>query len=102
MNSRDVKRRLSRLLWPYLRLLPAGLATVAGFVGLIELLSFLTIGAEQGKHLMLFGSPIDIASATPWAVATGLLVVGGVWLRKESQSFARVWATVTDDLKEEV
>ena len=55
-----------------------------GFVGLIELLSFLTIGAEQGKHLMLFGSPIDIASAMPWAVATGLLVVGGVWLRKES------------------
>jgi branched-chain amino acid transport system permease protein len=92
--------RLSRLLWPYLRLLPAGLATVAGFVGLIELLSFLTIGAEQGKHLLLFGSPIDIASATPWAVTTGLLVVGGVWLRKESQSFARVWATVTDDLKE--
>ena len=92
--------RLSRLLWPYLRLLPAGLATVAGFIGLIELLSFLTIGAEQGKHLMLFGSPIDIASATPWAVATGLLVVGGVWLRKESQSFARVWETVTDDLKE--
>jgi branched-chain amino acid transport system permease protein len=92
--------RLSRLLWPYLRLLPAGLATVAGFVGLIELLSFLTIGAEQGKHLMLFGSPIDIASAMPWAVATGLLVVGGVWLRKESRSFARVWANVTDDLKE--
>jgi branched-chain amino acid transport system permease protein len=92
--------RLSRLLWPYLRLLPAGLATVAGFVGLIELLSFLTIGAEQGKHLMLFGSPIDIASAMPWAVATGLLVVGGVWLRKESRSFARVWANVTEDLKE--
>jgi branched-chain amino acid transport system permease protein len=92
--------RLSRLLWPYLRLLPAALATVAGFVGLIELLSFLTIGAEQGKHLMLFGSPIAISSATPWAVATGLLVVGGVWLRKEAHSFARVWATVTDDLRE--
>lgn len=92
--------RLSRLLWPYLRLLPAGLATVAGFVGLIELLSFLTIGVEQGKHLVLFGSPIAIASATPWAVATGLLVVGGVWLRKEAHGFARVWATVTDDLKE--
>ena len=92
--------RLSRLVWPYLRLLPAGLATVAGFVGLIELLSFLTIGAEQGKHLVLFGSPVDIASTLPWAVATGLLVVGGVWLRKESRSFARVWETVTDDLKE--
>jgi branched-chain amino acid transport system permease protein len=92
--------RLPHLLWPYLRLLPAGLATVAGFVGLIELLSFLTIGAEQGKHLVLFGSPIDIASAMPWTIATALLIVGGVWLHKEAQTFGRVWATVTDDLKE--
>jgi branched-chain amino acid transport system permease protein len=88
------------LLWPYLRLLPAGLATVAGFVGLIELLSFLTIGAEQGKHLVLFGSPVDIASFLPWTIATALLLVGGVWLRKEAHSFSRVWATVTGDLNE--
>ena len=41
--------RLSRLLVPYLRLLPAGIASLAGFVGVVELLSFLTIGAAQGR-----------------------------------------------------
>ena len=85
---------------PYLRLLPAGLAVVAGFVGLVELLSFLTIGAEQGKHLVLFGSPIDSTSAWPWAIAGALLLVGGVWLHKEAHRFSRVWEAVTDDLQE--
>jgi branched-chain amino acid transport system permease protein len=92
--------RLSRLLLPYSRLLPAGLATIIGFIGLVELLSFLTIGAEQGKHLALFGSPIDAGSVWPWTIATVLLVVGGIWLRKEARSFARVWEAVTDDLQE--
>jgi branched-chain amino acid transport system permease protein len=92
--------RLRRLLLPYLRLLLPGLAAVAGFVGLVELLSFLTIGAEQGKRLILFGTPIDIASAVPWAVASALLLIGGTWLRKEARRFASIWETVTDDLRE--
>ena len=92
--------RLPRLVPPYLRLLVPGLAGLAGFVGLVELLSFLTIGAEQGKHMVLFGSPIDVASPVPWMVATALLLVGGVWLRKEARRFARTWETVTDDLRE--
>jgi branched-chain amino acid transport system permease protein len=92
--------RLSRLVLPYLRLLPSGIATMAGFVGLVELLSFLTIGAEQGKHLVLLGSPIDVASAWPWTIAGALLLVGGIGLRKEARSFARVWEAVTDDLNE--
>ena len=33
---------------------------VLGFVGLVELLSFLTIGAAQGKTLVLFGNTIDV------------------------------------------
>ncbi len=92
--------RLPRLLLPYLRLLLPGLASIAGFVGLVELLSFVTIGAEQGKHMVLFGSPIDVTSPVPWSIAVSLLVIGGTWLRKESRRFARVWESVTDDLRE--
>ena len=43
--------RLHGLAWPYLRLLLPGLATVAGFVGFVELASFLTIGQAQGKRI---------------------------------------------------
>jgi branched-chain amino acid transport system permease protein len=92
--------RLSRLLVPYLRLLPAAIASLAGFVGLVELLSFLTIGAEQGKRLVLFGSPVNVASAWPWVTAGALLLVGGIWLVKEARSFSRVWEAVIDDVQE--
>ncbi|MEJ0019054.1 MAG: branched-chain amino acid ABC transporter permease [Acetobacteraceae bacterium] len=90
--------RLSRLALPYLRLAVPGLAVVAGFVGLVELLSFMTIGAEQGKKLVLFGSPIDVKSSVPWIAAVVLLVAGGVWLRFEWRYFARVWEAVTDGM----
>ena len=63
--------RLRRLIVPYLRLIPCSLAVLLGFVGLVELLSFLTIGAAQGKKLVLFGSAIDVHSAVPWAISIG-------------------------------
>lgn len=92
--------RLSRLALPYVRILVPGLCAVLGFVGFIELLSFLTIGAELGKKLVLFGSEIDVKSTTPWLIAVLLLVVGGTWLRFEARYFARVWDSVTEDMKE--
>jgi branched-chain amino acid transport system permease protein len=92
--------RLRLLLVPYVRLMLPGVATVAGFIGLVELLSFLTIGAAQGKHMVLLGSQIDVTSVMPWTVATALVLIGGVWLRKESRSFARVWENVTSGLQE--
>ena len=73
--------------------------TVAGFVALVELASFLTIGAAQGKQLALFGSPIDVTAARPWLVAAVLLVGGGLWLRHEAAAFRRVWDALTADLK---
>jgi branched-chain amino acid transport system permease protein len=89
--------RISQLILPYLRLLVPGIAAVTGFVGMVELLSFLTIGAAAGKQLVLFGSPIDVNSASPWVVAIVLLVVGSVWLRFEARYFARVWESVGGD-----
>jgi branched-chain amino acid transport system permease protein len=91
--------RLSHLIVPYLRLVIPGLAVVVGVIGLVELASFLTIGAAQGKTLVLFGHTIDVNTAPPWIVAAICLVGGGVWLRLEGRAFHRVWDTLTADLK---
>jgi branched-chain amino acid transport system permease protein len=91
--------RLNRLIIPYIRLLPAGLATLIGFVGLVELMSFLTIGAAQGKKLVLLGAAINIHATTPWAISVGALILGGIWLNIEARRFQRIWDGLNADLK---
>jgi branched-chain amino acid transport system permease protein len=91
--------QLGRLAVPYLRVLVPGMLMVAGFVGLVELTSFLTIGAAQGKSLVLFGNRIDIHATLPWLLAAIGLVGGGFWLRLEARSFRRVWDGLMLDLK---
>jgi branched-chain amino acid transport system permease protein len=72
---------------------------VLGFVGLVELTSFLTIGAAQGKTLILFGHSIDVHANLPWLLAAILLVGGGFWLRLEARVFRRVWDGLMIELK---
>jgi len=55
---------LGRLAGPYARLIVPSLLVAVGFVLVIELCSFLTIGAAQGKSLTLSGSR-EPRSGTP-------------------------------------
>jgi branched-chain amino acid transport system permease protein len=94
VQAHDPIRRagqLPSLAVPYLRLIVPSLALILGFVGLVELMSFLTIGAAQGKKLVLFGGQIDVKAIQPWAVSIACLVLGGLWLRFEAAYFNRVW-----------
>src|ERR1700712_4801987 len=75
--------RFGRLAVPYVRVLLPGIVMLLGFVGLVELTSFLTIGAAQGKTLILFGHKIDVHAGLPWLLATVFLLGGGLWLRFE-------------------
>lgn len=83
--------QLRRLAGPYARVLIPGVIVLFGFVGIVELLSFLTIGLAQGKSFTLFGHPIDVHSAMPWLVVLAGLLGGGYWLRGEARGFRRVW-----------
>ncbi|MCX7275177.1 MAG: branched-chain amino acid ABC transporter permease [Burkholderiales bacterium] len=83
--------RLKDLVVPYLRMLLPTAVTVAGFVLLVELASFTTIGASQGKEMKMAGQALDAASAVPWLIGVALLVAGVLWLRAEGRSFARTW-----------
>jgi branched-chain amino acid transport system permease protein len=90
--------KMRRLVVPYLRIIVPGLLLVFGFVGLVELTSFLTIGAAQGKTLVLYGHKIDVNSLTPWLVSATSLVIGGLWLRIEARAFHRVWEALMTEL----
>ena len=90
--------KMRRLLVPYLRVIVPGLLLVFGFVGLVELTSFLTIGAAQGKSLVLYGRKIDVNSLTPWLISATSLLIGGVWLRIEARAFHHVWESLMTEL----
>jgi branched-chain amino acid transport system permease protein len=91
--------RFGALLVPYARVLVPGLIMVLGFVGLVELASFLTIGAAQGKTLVLFGSKIDEHAVLPWLSAGLCLIAGGFWFSVEARSFRKVWDSLMAELK---
>ena len=93
--------RFGKLLLPYVRVIIPCLVMVLGFVGVVELASFLTIGAAQGKALVLFGNKIDEHDVLPWLAALLCLAAGTFWFALEARSFRRVWDKLTSELKPE-
>jgi branched-chain amino acid transport system permease protein len=93
--------RLGALALPYLRIVPLGLVAIIGFVGLVELCTFATIGAGQGKTLVLFHRELDTGSAVPWVVAAALLAGGGGLMLRESRRFAAAWNSIGEEIKAE-
>jgi len=88
-----------RLVRPYARVLTPGAIMLIGLVGVVELMSFLTIGQAQGKRLALFGHAIDVDSAVPWLISSICLVGGGFWLARESKRFKQVWDGLMDTIQ---
>ncbi len=91
--------RLRELLVHYIRILVPGIAIVFGFVLLVELTSFTTIGAAQGKQFKIGAYPVDPRTLFPWALGAAALLLGGLWLRFESRAFRRKWDALIEDAK---
>ena len=84
---------------PYLRALPSALMVLLGFVLLVELTSFTTIGAAQGKRFAIAGLTIDTTSPLPWVIALEALALGALWLRREARAFRLRWDSLMEDAK---
>jgi branched-chain amino acid transport system permease protein len=90
--------RLTALLVPYLRVLVPGLIVVGTFVLLVEMASFVTIGAEQGKSFKLGGvTHIDPFTLPPWLAAAAALAIAALWLRLEGRALRPVWGALSDE-----
>jgi branched-chain amino acid transport system permease protein len=91
--------RLRDLVLPYLRALPPALMVLLGFVLLVELASFTTIGAAQGKRFAIAGQAIDTTSPLPWGIALVALGVGAFWLRREARAFRLRWDALMEEAR---
>jgi branched-chain amino acid transport system permease protein len=86
--------RLAALTVPYLRLLVPTLLVLVGFVFLVEMLSFATIGAAEGKTIDIFGLAPDVYAPLTWVATLAGTAVGIAWLRWEARHFFVVWDTL--------
>lgn len=89
-------RTLGRLLLPYAGAAAAAAILMLGLVALVEMLYHLETKAEQvGTVMSLFGRQMDTATAQPWIVSAGILLVGGVLLVFVARFVRSGWAHVT-------
>ena len=91
--------RMRELLVPYARAFPPALLVLLGFVFLVELTSFTTIGAAQGKKFSIAGRLIDTTTPAPWVIAIAALILGALWLRYESRGFRQRWDELIEGTK---
>jgi branched-chain amino acid transport system permease protein len=91
--------RLGELLGPYARAFPPALLVLLGFVFVVELASFTTIGAAQGKKFKIAGNIIDTTAPLPWIIAIGCFVLGALWLRREAHNFRLRWDELIEGAK---
>ncbi|MCX7380391.1 MAG: branched-chain amino acid ABC transporter permease [Alphaproteobacteria bacterium] len=91
--------RMGELVLPYVRIILPGIVLMLGFVLLVELASFTTIGAAQGKIFKIGDNVINTRLAAPWVVGLFSLVVGTIWMRYEFRTFKVTWDALMDDAK---
>ena len=75
------------------------LLILLGFVLLVELASFTTIGAAQGKKFAIGGHVIDTTAPLPWLVALAALGLGALWMRHAARGFRERWDALIEDAK---
>ena len=91
--------RLGELVVPYIRILVPGAVSVLGFVLLVELASFTTIGVAQGKAFKIGFHAVDPATPFPWVLGAIALLGGGLWLGLEARFFRARWDALMADAK---
>jgi len=90
-------RRLGELAVPYALAAGAGLITIVGLIGIVEMVYRLS---EQGASTILnvFGMAFDARTTAPWIGFALVLAAGIVALRFASRLVGARWGTIQQDL----
>jgi branched-chain amino acid transport system permease protein len=92
MNLRMARfGQFRRLLPHYAALAVAGLAALAGLVGLAEITYYFSLEGRASPQTELFGIGMNVMTAAPWASAGALLAVGIALTALAWRRFRREW-----------
>jgi branched-chain amino acid transport system permease protein len=90
-------RRYGELVWPYCLAAGASLVTLAGLIGIVEMVYRLS-DVSGGTQMALAGASFDARSTPPWITFGALLAAGLVALRYASRFVGARWSAIQHDL----
>jgi branched-chain amino acid transport system permease protein len=103
MNLRVAKFGRFKPFWSlYAGLLVTGAVMVAGAAAIVEMIYHMQLNAALGPTLRFFGLTLDTSTPTSWAIAVGLMVVGGGLLEIVRRRFVRTWGQAQEEIEREI
>ncbi len=101
LNLRVAKfGKFRRLRDPYVGVLGAGVALVAGVVLLIEMTYHITLGIGTGPIVKVFGFPFDTGRGESWVFTVALLAAGGAAFEYMRRRFKREWDAIAVEIED--
>ena len=103
MNMRLAKfGKLGRIAGAYLALAGTGLAMVAGFAALVEMLYHLQMNSAMGSELHFMGMLLNVHSAESWVGAGLFFAVGLVLFEMVRREYVRQWGQIQEEIALEI
>jgi branched-chain amino acid transport system permease protein len=103
MNLRVASFGKLRRFWKlYLALAAAALVILAGAGSLIEMVYHLKLNAARGPRTTFMHVALDTGSATSWAGAALVLIVGLGLFELARRRFAALWSTTQEEIEAEI
>ncbi len=101
MHVPVIRARLMRRLWlPYAACVVTGMVLLTGLMSLVEIAYHYSLEANTAPEMTLFDFTFNVTDATPWTVATGLLVGGFIISRFAWKAVGRAWADIVHVMQE--
>jgi len=103
MNLRVAKFGKFKRFWGlYGALIVTGAIVVLAAAALVEMVYHIQLNSALGSTLTFLGIELDTASATSWAGAAVVLVIGIALVEVVRRRFARVWGRAQEEIEAEV
>jgi hypothetical protein len=90
--------RLRNLAVPYAILCLPALALLLGVVALMEMISHHREAVAGDHEMSLYAFTFSTQSATPWLVASAIVLIAGVLVKKLKQPVVEEWDRISNSL----
>ena len=79
-----------------------GIGLAVSVIAMIEMLYHVTLDADSGPMMHLFGANVNTSTATPWIAALVMLAITAFVFRQIKKPFQQQWGEVNAEIEDEI